>query len=123
LRNCIASVPSTLSLREIADRETRQRSDSSRTDHLSKARAARSWAPLIGELEIIRFESSFRPRLFANTDKPVEGFEHSQHVFLVRFEQREVFGIEFFSLSHLFLWSACQLSFLMDRQTGARARD
>jgi Primase C terminal 2 (PriCT-2)/RepB DNA-primase from phage plasmid len=41
-RICIASVPSTLSLREIADRETRQRSDSSRTDHLSKARAARS---------------------------------------------------------------------------------
>jgi hypothetical protein len=58
---CIASVPSTLSLREIAERETRQRSDSSRTDHLSKARAARSWAPLIGELEIIRFESPLRP--------------------------------------------------------------
>jgi hypothetical protein len=59
-RACITSVPSTLSPREIADRETRQRSDSSRTDHLSNARAARSWAPLIGEVEIIRFESPLR---------------------------------------------------------------
>ena len=68
-RPCIASVPSTLSPREIADRETRQRLDRSRTDHLSNARAARSWAPLIGELEIIRLESPLRQFLYANPDK------------------------------------------------------
>jgi hypothetical protein len=50
-RSCIGGVPSTFSPREIAERETPQRSDKSRTDHLSNARAARSCAPVMARLE------------------------------------------------------------------------
>jgi hypothetical protein len=51
-RSCIGGVPPTFSPREIAERETPHRSDKSRTDHLSNARAARSCAPVTARLEI-----------------------------------------------------------------------
>ena len=47
-RDCIESVPSIFSAREIADCETPHRLDRSRTDQLSSARAARNCAPVIG---------------------------------------------------------------------------
>jgi len=61
-RTFIRGVPSTVSLRVIADCETPHRTDSSRTDHFSNARAARSCAPLIGGLDV-KFSATRSPSL------------------------------------------------------------